>query len=110
MVISYLNPTYCAYGLFNSHLRTCASNLVAQIRQLAQHHDQGHYRLPRLPNRDRQCCVPAAIHRIGSLQSPFNPIYPPRQRVSANRRIHTAPHQHERQSQILARGALSIRH
>ena len=73
MVISYLNPTYCAHGVFNSHLQTCASNPVAQIRQLAQHHDQGQYRLQRPPSHDRQRCIPGAINRIGSLQSPFNP-------------------------------------
>jgi hypothetical protein len=73
MVIPYLNSTYCAHGLFNSHLQTCASNLVAQIHQPAQHHDQSQYRLQRLPNRDRQRCVPGAIHHIGSLQSPFSP-------------------------------------
>ena len=30
MIIPYLNPTYCAHGLFNSHLQTCASNPVAR--------------------------------------------------------------------------------
>ena len=30
MAIPYLNSTYCAHGLFNSHSQTCASNLVAR--------------------------------------------------------------------------------
>jgi hypothetical protein len=73
MVISYLNPTYCAHGLFNSHLQTCASNLAAAVSQPPQRNDQKQYRSQRLPNRDRRRCVPGAIHHIGSLQSPFNP-------------------------------------
>jgi hypothetical protein len=73
MLIPYLNSTHCAHGLFNSHLQTCASNLAADVSQPPQHNHQKQHRSQRLPNRDRQRCVPGAIHHIGSLQSPLNP-------------------------------------
>ena len=73
MIIHCLNSTYCVHGVFTSRLQTCASNLLADVSQPTQHHDQSQYRSRRPPSRDRQRCVPGAIQRIGSLQSPSNP-------------------------------------
>jgi hypothetical protein len=72
MVIRDLNSTHCANDVFNRHLQTCASNLVADVSQSTQHNGQDQHPLRRLPNRDRQRYVPGAIQHIGSLQSPFN--------------------------------------
>jgi hypothetical protein len=73
MIILCLNSTYCDHGVFTSRLQMCASNLLADVSQPTQHHDQKQYRSQRLPDRDRQPCVPDATHPIGPLQSPFNP-------------------------------------
>ena len=73
MIIPCLNSTYSVHGVFTSRLQMCASNLLADVSQPTQHHDQKQYRSQKLPNRDRQRCVPGAIHHIGPLQSPSNP-------------------------------------
>jgi hypothetical protein len=73
MIIPCLNSTCSVHGVFAGRLQMCASNMLIDVSQPTQRHDQRPYRSQRPPNRDRRRCVPGATHHIGSLQSPFNP-------------------------------------
>jgi|1186.fasta_scaffold174854_2 hypothetical protein len=78
MDIPYLNSTYCAHGLFQSHLQTCASNRVGKVRQSTQHHDQSQYRLEDYPTVIDSAVFPARSTTSAPCKVHSIPIHPPR--------------------------------
>ena len=78
MVIPYLNSTYCAHGLFNNNSQTCASNLVAQVRQPTQHHIRVRTGFEAYPTVIDRAAVPARSTTSAPCKVHSIPIHPPR--------------------------------
>ena len=78
MIIPHLNSTCCDHGTSISPSRMCASNLLPDLSQPIQYHDQRPRWSQKRCNHDPHHCVPGVPTLSASCRVHSIPIHPPR--------------------------------